>query len=133
VLFRSVDIEQLRLGSRLRVSIEVDEGLLRQSVPPLVLQPIVENSVKYAVAGREEGGNIVVRGHQSGERCVLEVIDDGPGFDGQTKGAGFALNNIRQRLATSYGTEHRFSISRLAGQTMVQIDLPLAREEQAPI
>jgi LytS/YehU family sensor histidine kinase len=94
------------------------------SVPPLLLQPIVENSVKYAVASREEGGNIEIRGRRRGDRCTLEVIDDGPGFDGQTKGAGYALENIRQRLAASYGTEHRFLISRADGKTIVQIEVP---------
>ncbi len=129
ILRSYIDIEQLRLGSRLRASIDVDQGLRDLSVPPLLLQPIVENSVKYAVAAREQGGSILIRGHQSGNRCILEVIDDGPGFDGQTKGAGYALENIRQRLNTTYGAEHRFSISRAEGKTIVQIEVPMGPGE----
>jgi signal transduction histidine kinase len=125
ILRSYIDIEQLRLGPRLRVSIDIDARLQDLSVPPLLLQPIVENSVKYAVAAREEGGNIEVCGRRSGDRCILEVIDDGPGFDGQTRGAGYALENIRQRLAASYGTEHRFLISRADGKTIVQIEVPM--------
>jgi signal transduction histidine kinase len=126
ILRSYIDIEQLRLGSRLRFSIDVDERLQELSVPPLLLQPIVENSVKYAVAAREEGGDIRVLGRPDGDRCILEVVDDGPGFDGQTKGAGYALDNIRQRLATTYGTDHHFSISRADGKTIVQIEVPMA-------
>jgi sensor histidine kinase YesM len=125
ILRSYIDIEQLRLGARLHVSIEFDEGLQNLRLPPLLLQPIVENSVKYAVAAREEGGNIVIRGREKGGRCILEVVDDGPGFDGQTKGAGYALENIRQRLATSYGAEHSFSITRAEGKTIVQIEVPI--------
>jgi LytS/YehU family sensor histidine kinase len=109
----------------LRFSIEIDERLRDLSVPPLLLQPIVENSVKYAAAAREEGGDILVRARPEGDRCILEVVDDGPGFDGQTKGAGYALENIRQRLATTYGADHRFSISRADGKTIVQIEVPM--------
>jgi signal transduction histidine kinase len=126
VLRSYIDIEQLRLGPRLRVSIDVDEKLHNLSIPPLLLQPIVENSVKYAVAVREEGGNIHVRGDRNGDRCILQVIDDGPGFDGQTKGAGYALENIRQRLASTYGADHRFLIERTGGKTIVQIEVPMA-------
>ncbi len=120
-----IDIEQLRLGSRLKTSIEIEEGLRDLKVPPLLLQPIVENSVKYAVAAREEGGSIRICGRRNGGRCVLEVIDDGPGFDGETKGAGYALDNIRQRLAASYGDAHDFSIARTDGMTVVRIEIPV--------
>ncbi len=122
------DIEQLRLGPRLKSFIEIEEGLQSQNIPPLLLQPIVENSVRYAVAAREEGGRIWVRGSRIGGRCILEVIDDGPGFDGETKGAGYALENIRQRLATNYGAAHEFVISRVDGRTIVRIAVPATAE-----
>ncbi len=124
ILRSYIDIEQLRLGSRLRTSIDIDDGLLDLEIPPLLLQPIVENSVKYAVAAREEGGHIWIHGVKNGGRCILEVLDDGPGFDGETKGAGYALENIRQRLAASYGPAHGFSIMRAEGRTIVRIEVP---------
>ena len=126
ILRSYIDIEQLRLGPRLRVSIDVDARLLDMRIPPLLLQPIVENSIKYAVAAREEGGNIQILGCGNGGRCILQVVDDGPGFDGQTKGAGYALENIRQRLSNTYGEDHCFLISRNDGKTIVQIELPIA-------
>jgi len=127
ILRSYIDIEQLRLGPRLRVSVEIDQSLRDLSIPPLLLQPIVENSIKYAVASREEGGDIQIRGSCGGERCILQVVDDGPGFDGQTKGAGFALENIRQRLDNTYGADHRFLISRADGKTTVQIEIPMTQ------
>ena len=125
ILRSYIDIEQLRLGSRLKTSFEIDEELLDLEIPPLLLQPIVENSVKYAVAAREEGGRIWIHGGKNGGRCILEVLDDGPGFDGETKGAGYALENIRQRLAASYGAGHGFSIMRAEGKTIVRIEVPM--------
>jgi sensor histidine kinase YesM len=126
ILRSYIDIEQLRLGPRLRVSIDVDTMLQDLRIPPLLLQPIVENSIKYAVAAREEGGNIQIRGSRNGERCILQVVDDGPGFDGQTKGAGYALENIRQRLSNTSGANHRFLISRDDGKTIVQLEIPIS-------
>ena len=61
-----------------------------------------------------------------GERCLLEVVDDGPEFSGEP--ADSALHNIRQRLAATYGAEHRFSILRLNGKTAVQIEIPLQKD-----
>jgi signal transduction histidine kinase len=124
ILQSYIAIEQLRLGERLQVRFEVEPGLSALRVPPLILQPIVENSVKYAVAAREEGGVIEVLGRRDGDRGILEVVDDGPGFDGQTKGAGQGLDNIRQRLDLYYGGAHRFLISRSGGKTFVRMEIP---------
>ncbi len=130
ILQSYVEIEKLRLGSRLRVAVDVDECLQGLEVPPLILQPIVENSVKYAVAPREEGGDITVRGRRMGNRCVLEVIDDGPGFPVDGKPSGHGLENIRQRLELCYGGDHSFSISRAGGSTMVVVDIPCCGEDR---
>jgi LytS/YehU family sensor histidine kinase len=124
ILRSYLDIEQLRFGPRLRVTFDIEDKLRDLSLPPLILQPIVENSVKYAVAPREQGGEILIRGRDNGDRCLVEVIDDGPGFDGKTKGSGYALESIRQRLAASYGDRHRFEIARMNGRTFVRLEIP---------
>ncbi len=120
-----LDIEQVRLGEKLRYLIDLEPGLDHVQIPPLLLQPLVENSVQYAVARREEG-SIEIRVRRLGERCLLEVVDDGPGFGGKPAGSG--LHDIRQRLAATYGAEHRFSILRLNGKTAVQIEIPLQKD-----
>jgi len=121
-----LDIERLRLGERMRVSIEMEDGLQELSIPPLLLQPLVENSVKYAVAPREEGGNIWISARRIGNRCLMEVADDGPGFAGDSIGSGHGLENIRQRLAMTYGDAHRFSIICSGNRTAVQIEIPIS-------
>src|SRR5947199_10250724 len=106
-------MEEVRLGEKLRHLIALEPGWHHVQFPPLLLQPLVENSVQCAIARREEGGSIEVRVRRLGERCLLEVVDDGPEFSGEP--AGSALQNIRQRLSATYGAEHRFSILRLNG------------------
>jgi len=126
ILREYLDIEQVRLGEKLRYLIDLEPGLDHLQIPPLLLQPLVENSVQCAIARREEGGSIEVRVRRLGERCLLEVVDDGPEFSGEP--ADSALHNIRQRLAATYGAEHRFSILRLNGKTAVQIEIPLQKD-----
>jgi len=133
ILHSYIDIEQLRLGPRLRVSVDVEEGLQNLSVPPLLLQPIVENSIKYAVAPREDGGSIQVLVRRNGTRCRFQVIDDGPGFSREAQGTGYALENIRQRLLANYGDRHNFSIARDGGNTIVQFECPITEANEAPV
>lgn len=121
-----LDIEQLRLGARLKAAIECEDGLQQIPIPPLLLQPLVENSVKYAVAGREQGGEIHVRVKRRDGRCLLEVVDDGPGFTSKLGGSGMAIENIRQRLAALYNGDQSFSILRADGRTVIRIEVPIA-------
>ncbi len=107
---RYLRIEQARLGDRLRVRLEIEPGL-RATVPPLILQPLVENAVQHAVAPRPEGGDIVIRGRREGAGLVLEVQDDGPGLPavvrlqrgraGEAHDGGF--ENVRRRLGLRFG------------------------------
>jgi two-component system LytT family sensor kinase len=133
ILLSYIDIEKLRLGPRLRVSFDIEEDLRDLRIPPLLLQPIVENSIKYAVASREDGGGILVRIRRNGIRCRFQVIDDGPGFSREPQGTGYALENIRQRLVASYGNRQNFSIARDGGNTIVQFECPMAEANGAPV
>jgi sensor histidine kinase YesM len=133
ILLSYIDIEKLRLGPRLRVSFDIEEDLRDLRIPPLLLQPIVENSIKYAVASREDGGGILVRIRRNGTRCRFQVIDDGPGFSREPQGTGYALENIRQRLVASYGNRQNFSIARDGGNTIVQFECPMAEANGAPV
>jgi len=91
-----LEIEQARFGQRLRFSVEVEPGL-SAGVPPLSIQTLVENSVKYAVSPRREGGTIRVKAFTRGGQAHIEVWDDGPGFDAHvTRGTGLQL--VEERL-----------------------------------
>ncbi len=108
-----LDIEQLRFAERLRVRMEVAPGCASALVPSLLLQPLVENAVKYAVAPRIEGGSIEVRAKRAGTRLLIEMCDDGPGMNGAKPdgGLGVGLANARERLRVIYGEQQSFQIA----------------------
>jgi signal transduction histidine kinase len=99
-----LEIEGARFGGRLRVDIAVEPGTERALVPPLILQPLVENAVRHAIQPREEGGSIEITARRREEWLTLGVADDGPGVAaGADAGRGLGLTNTRQRLAELYG------------------------------
>jgi LytS/YehU family sensor histidine kinase len=125
-------IEQLRFGDRLRLEFEVDESVGDALVPSLVLQPLVENSLKYAVAPREEGGRLRIEAGVVDGRLRLVVADDGPGLPvgvelGAGRGVGF--RNTRERLAALYGDAQKLAVRFARPGLRFEITLPL---EKAP-
>lgn len=118
-------MEQLRFGERLRWTVDVAEALHNTRVPSLLLQPIVENAVKYAVAPRREGAAIEIVGRREGGRLSLEVRDDGPGSS-DASGTQLGERTLRQRLALEYGESAQLVTGvRPEGGYRVQIDLPI--------
>jgi len=92
-------IEQVRLGERLKVRIEVPEELLGCPIPVFALQVLAENAVKHGIAPREDGGELRITAQQEGRRLIIAVEDPGNGFAVGTNGSGTALANLRRRLA----------------------------------
>lgn len=129
---RYLDIERVRLGERLGTYIEVAPGAERALVPNLMLQPLVENALKHAIAVRPEGGRLWIRAERSGTALRVEVADDGPGLpkDFEVSAArGIGLRNLRERLAVLYGDEGRFRIgARDGGGTLAVIELPFRED-----
>lgn len=110
-----LEIEKVRFADRLKVEIDVDEQARSALVPSLVTQPIIENSIRYAIAPREEGGHIRISGHVLNERLVLELADDGPGLNGDERpraGRGVGLANTRERLRQMYGNRFALELTR---------------------
>ena len=105
-----LDIEQVRFDERLRVEFNVDDEAKRALVPSLILQPLVENSIKYAVAQRETGGKITIEAKRLNGDLMLRVMDDGPGLDSVNgelpEFSGVGLANTKERLAQLYGKKH---------------------------
>jgi two-component system LytT family sensor kinase len=124
-----LSIEQARLGDRLDVRWEIAPDAEVARIPPLLLQPLVENAVRHGVARRVEGGHLVVRAQRVGERLRLEVRDDGPGAEatGAAPGTGIGLENARQRLKQLYGTEQRLTLERTGDWTRAVLELPFRR------
>src|SRR5262249_19636433 len=98
-----LDIERTRFGGRLRIEDAIAPGLESQLVPCLLLQPLVENAVRHGVSQRAEGGTVRITARRESDHLVIEVADDGPGFDGRgvPGGTGFGLHSVRERLRAS--------------------------------
>jgi signal transduction histidine kinase len=120
------EIEQLRYQD-LIVTFAVPEALGAAMVPALILQPIVENAVKYGVAGAPPPASIEVRARSADGRLILEVIDSGKGKGPKTSGGGIGLANVRQRLGLIYGEgTTALTATRLAdGSFHVRVEFPL--------
>ena len=115
--------EELRLGSRLRVEAELDEAARGVLVPPLILQPLVENAVRHGIADRVEGGRIGLRARVSDDRLHLTVEDDGPG-NGVAFGNGVGIGSVRERLSVLYGRAASLETRQLPHGYRVSLDLP---------
>jgi signal transduction histidine kinase len=129
-----LEIEKMRFEDRLRPSFEVDPRVERARLPSLLLQPLVENAIKYAVTPQEEGAEICVRARLAGDRVQIGVSDTGPGLqDARPRpslSTGVGLANIRERLAQAYGPNHRFEArSQPAGGFSVEIEIPFQLED----
>jgi len=98
-----LEVQGMRMGERLRFSLELPDALAQADVPPMLLQPLVENSLKHGLEPKVEGGEVKVSAREEGDRLVLEVADTGLGkANGSTGGTGVGLSNVRERLAAAY-------------------------------
>jgi two-component system LytT family sensor kinase len=121
-LEKYLEIEQTRFGNRLTVSFDIDPITLDAQVPNLLLQPLVENSVRHAIATRVEGGVIEIRARRNGEHLELQVRDNGPGLPNllpPTSGKGVGLPTTRSRLEHLYGGGQRLEFSQPPGGGLV--------------
>ncbi len=119
-----LEIERTRLGERLSYALDIDPDVTACEVPPLVIQTLVENSIKHAIAPRPGGGHVRVEASARGDRMTLTVWDDGPGFTPAAVPPGHGLDNLRGRLAGRYGPAATLDITRRDGGTLVTVSLP---------
>ncbi len=129
-----LEIEKMRFEDRMRPKFDIDPRAERARLPSLLLQPLVENAIKYAVTPQEEGAEICVTVRLAGERVQIAVSDTGPGLiDGRISpslSTGVGLANIRDRLVQAYGPDHRFETrSTPAGGFSVEIEIPYQLED----
>jgi two-component system, LytTR family, sensor kinase len=133
-----LEIEKMRFEDRLRAHFEIDPSCSRALLPSLLLQPLVENAIKYAVTPQEEGADINIEVRRQTDRVIVNVVDTGPGADAQytvraEQSTGVGLANIRDRLAQAYGDNQRFEThSEPTGGFRVFIEIPyqIAIEER---
>jgi signal transduction histidine kinase len=120
----------IRMGPRLQVVLDLPPGLAAQPVPPLLLQPLVENAIKHGLEPHVAGGRLVVSAHADGEMLVLQVRDTGIGLAQAataTAGTRFGLAQVRERLATLHGARASLVVAPAPdadGGTVATIQLP---------
>jgi sensor histidine kinase YesM len=122
-----VEIEQMRLGERLRVSWDIEAGALEVRMPSLILQPLVENAVQHGIAAAAGPGMLVITARRDAQFVQLEIRDNGPGL-AQTsidRGQGIGLANTRARLQRLYGDRHGFELLAADGLT-VRVRIPVS-------
>lgn len=120
-----LEIEKVRFGDRLHFEIRKDDRCDRIDVPALLIQPLVENSIKHAIAPEVRGGSIRVETRLENGQCVITVWDSGGGFTETTGESGFGLRGIRERLKLIYGGKAALRICE-GPNTQIQITLPLS-------
>jgi two-component system LytT family sensor kinase len=127
-----LDIEAVRFPERLQTRVEVATEVADALVPGMILQPIVENSVKYAVAACHEPVTISILAQQIGDRLVVTVSDDGPMTDtGDRQGFGIGLGNVRDRLRARFGDDATVAFGpRDAAGFETVLTMPLQRKDR---
>jgi two-component system LytT family sensor kinase len=131
-----LDIEVVRFGSKLRVRKEIGPDTLDLIVPSMILQPLVENSIKHGLARKVGPGSLTIRSRRDGGRATIEVEDDGMGFIldrlNQPMSSGIGLANVRERLRVIYGATYQLTLASEPGKgTSARIEVPelVAAEE----
>lgn len=128
-----LDLLALRMGSRLRWTIDVPPELAALPVPGMILQPLIENAIKHGLEPKLDGGEVMLTARRDGGRLVLAVSDTGLGFreSREPRSTGLGLPNLRARLATLYGGTAAVTIEDIAPVgTRVTIALPMPAATQ---
>ena len=124
-----LDIETVRFGPNLRVEKQIDPDSLDVMVPSMILQPLIENSIKHGLAGKIGSGCITIRSLLADGHTVIEVMDDGLGMPQERLRSaltdGIGLSNVNERLRVIYGADHQLALRSVPGQgTCARIEIP---------
>ena len=124
-----LDIEVVRFGPQLTVVKEVSPSTLDVTIPSMILQPLVENSIKHGLARKLGGGRITIRAMLRDGHTIIEVHDDGLGMTEErlehALGDGIGLSNVNERLRTIYGAQYQLKLTSAPGQgTCARVEIP---------
>jgi two-component system sensor histidine kinase AlgZ len=123
---RYLAIEQVRFGNRLKVEWDLDDGVDHALLPPLLLQPLVENAVKHGVEPDPQGGRLRIRTYQRGTMVCIDIDNTVPsGPTAPSAGHGIALANVRDRLRLLHDVHGRFDARPQGKGYRVHIELPM--------
>jgi two-component system LytT family sensor kinase len=127
-----LDIESIRFGPQLKVEKHIDPATLDLIVPSMMLQPLVENSIKHGLSDKLGEGRITIRSLREGDHSIIDVIDNGVGIPAadavRVKGTGIGLRNVNERLRVIYGANYQLQLDSVPGQgTCARIVIPELR------
>jgi sensor histidine kinase YesM len=134
-LERYLAIERIRFRDRLSVEINIEPPSSRAQVPRLILQPLVENSIRHGIAMRSAAGRVGVYARRIGNRLDVRVCDDGPGIaDASKLKEGVGLANTKARLQQIYGTDHLFELrTAKIGGLEIHLEIPFETEPRLDV
>jgi signal transduction histidine kinase len=127
-----LELMSIRMGARLTYTLQLPEQLRNQSIPPMLLQPLIENAIKHGVEPKLDGGNITVIAKHDADMLTLSVTDTGIGLHAQdgtpsSTGTNVGLANIRERLQALYGEHASFSLTaNMPTGVLAQLAIPLS-------
>ncbi|GHF29943.1 hypothetical protein GCM10017044_26570 [Kordiimonas sediminis] len=133
-----LDIERVRFQDRLQIDYDIDENAKSSLIPSLLLQPLIENAIKYAIAPSIDGGKLSVKASVNGRYLTITLKDNGPGLQDpeniKTKsGSGVGIANTKERLMQIYGSDHAFHVVNLSPSGLgITIEIPCEREHREP-
>ena len=128
-----LDIEVIRFGNdKLRIEKKIQNGVLSYMIPSMVLQPIIENSIKHGISPKIEGGKIKISAVQNKEMICIQIEDNGLGMSSDNLksifNSGIGVSNIVERLKIAYQSEFSFTVNSVLGKgTVTKIEIPLRK------
>lgn len=124
-LRRYLEIERIRFGDRLDVTMRIEPDTRRAGIPSFLFQPLVENAIRHGIASREDGGRMWISSERRNGSLVLHVADDGPGLSRKPVREGIGLANTRRRLGELYGADQALALrERPQGGLDVRVEIP---------
>ncbi len=127
-----LEIEKTRFRDRLSYEFDIESGMADRQVPPMMLLPLIENSVKFAVTPDPDGAKIKISARRKNGLLIFEVTDDGPGFTSEMLPTGHGLDNLQSRLNNMYGDAANLSVRSCSGETVVVVTLTPDGLNQTP-
>jgi two-component system LytT family sensor kinase len=128
-------IEEARFPERLRTRVHATDEARDCLVPPLLLQPLVENAIRHGISPSPSAGRLSVEAEVAEGRLRIDVVDDGPGMEAQTPdpGSGTGLENTRERLLHAFGADAEMGVVQVGaeGGTRVRVELPVVHDPDA--
>jgi two-component system, LytTR family, sensor kinase len=133
-----LSIELVRFGDKLRVVTHIDPATLDMLVPSMLLQPLIENSIKHGISSKIDGGTVTIRTGLSNGRLSIEVEDDGVGIPeadiAKILNKGIGVSNVKERLQVLYNQDYRMLIDSQPGRgTRIEMELPASQTRLAAV